>query len=147
MELTDAERSYLEAARLGRLATVDADERPHVVPVCYAVLPDHVVSPIDEKPKTVGPDDLRRVRNVHTNPRVALVVDHYAEDWSRLGWLQIRGRASVREPGADSHGPAVTALREKYHQYHDHALAERPMLAIEPDQVRSWGTLDPAAVA
>jgi PPOX class probable F420-dependent enzyme len=135
------ERRYLETASLGRLATADAEGRPHVVPVCFALVGDDLATPIDEKPQSVSPDELRRLRDVRENPRVALVVDHYAEDWSRLGWVQVRGTASRVAPGDPFHATAVTALRTKYEQYADHALEERPLLRIVPGSVRSWGSL------
>lgn len=135
------ERAYLEAARVGRLATADADGRPHVVPVCFAFAGDHLVTPIDEKPKSVSPGELRRIRDVRENPRVALVVDHYLEDWSKLGWVQVRGTATHLGPDEPSHSGAVAALREKYDQYADHALEERPVVRIAPGSVRSWGDL------
>ena len=151
------EREYLEAARLGRLATADAEGRPHVVPVCFAVVGDELVTPVDEKPQTVSPRDLRRLRDLRENPRVALVVDHYAEDWTDLGWVQVRGTATVVEPGgaghpaahstahstthSTTHSAGVAALRAKYDQYETHALEERPVVAIAPGTVRSWGRL------
>ena len=136
--LTNEERGVLETARVGRLATADADCRPHVVPVCFALVGDDLVTPIDEKPK--GPvDDLRRVRDVRENSRVALVIDRWSEDWSELGWLQIRGTARFIDPGEDGHDEAVEALRAKYDQYADHALEERPAISIEPGGVVSWG--------
>lgn len=134
-------RRYLAAAPLGRLATVDAAARPHVVPVCFALVEDDLVTPIDEKPKTVAVDDLRRLRDVAENPRVALVVDHYADDWSRLGWLQVRGTAARVDPDDSFHSGGVTALRAKYDQYADHALEERPLLRITPGSVLTWGRL------
>lgn len=136
------ERRYLEAARVGRLATADAEGRPNVVPVCYALVDDRIVTPIDEKPKRAAPDELRRVRDVEENPRVALVVDHYAEEWSDLGWVQVRGTAAPIPPGEPSHGGAVAALRGKYDQYADHDLEDRPIVRIEPGTVRSWGRLE-----
>jgi PPOX class probable F420-dependent enzyme len=137
----EQERTYLETARVGRLATADSTGRPHVVPVCFALAEDHIVSPIDEKPQRVGPDALRRVQDISENPRVALIVDHYTEDWSRLGWVQVRGRASLCESGADSHPVGVRALEETYDQYESHALGERPLIRIDPGTVRSWGRL------
>jgi PPOX class probable F420-dependent enzyme len=92
-------RRYLASARVGRLATADGEGRPHVVPVCFALVGDALVTAVDEKPKSAPPDRLRRVRDVTANPRVALVVDHYTEDWSRLGWVQVRGTAAVLDPG------------------------------------------------
>lgn len=139
------ERRYLEAARVARLATADAEGRPHAVPVCFALANGGVVTPIDEKPKRVGPNDLRRVRDVRQNDAVALVVDHYRENWADLGWVQVRGRASVREPDAPGHGAAVTELRRKYSQYADHAIEERPLIRIEPGSVQSWGDLSVAS--
>jgi PPOX class probable F420-dependent enzyme len=143
--MTPAERAYLGAARVGRLATADGDGRPHAVPVCFALVgdPPAVVSPLDEKPKDVAPGELRRVRDVAANPRVALVVDHYTEDWDRLGWVQVRGTASLQEPGSEDHADAAAALKEKYDQYHEHALAERPLLHVAPGHTVSWGDLSP----
>jgi PPOX class probable F420-dependent enzyme len=137
-----AERASLSRARVGRLATADADGRPHVVPICFALVEDRLVSALDEKPQRVDPRDLRRVRDVEENPRVAVVVDHYTESWADLGWVQVRGTARILEPGEDGHGSAVDVLREKYPQYADHAPENRPLLEVEPGSVRSWGALD-----
>lgn len=136
------ERAYLETARVGRLATADLQGNPHAVPVCFAFADDYIVSPIDEKPQRVGPDALRRVQDIRENPRVALIVDHYTEDWSRLGWVQVRGRATLCPPGADPHPVGVQALEEAYDQYASHALEERPLIRIDPGSVRSWGRLE-----
>ena len=135
------ERQYVDTARVGRLATADAEGRPHVVPICFAFADDRIVTPIDEKPQRVAPDALRRSRDIDANPRVALVVDHYAEEWSTLGWVQVRGTATHRLPGEASHSTGVAALRAKYDQYASHDLESRPLIEIEPGSVRSWGTL------
>lgn len=132
----------MEAARVGRLATADADGRPHAVPVCFAFAGDRIVTPIDEKPKTVPPEGLRRSRDIRENPRVALVVDRYVEDWSELGWVQVRGTATHLDLDEPGHTEAVAALGGKYDQYADHALEERPVIRIEPGSVRSWGDLE-----
>jgi PPOX class probable F420-dependent enzyme len=143
--LGDDERAALEAARVGRLATADAAGRPHVVPVCFALRAGTagptLVTPIDEKPKSAGPDALRRVRDVRENPNVAVVVDHYAADWDRLGWVQLRGTATVLDPGVDGHAEAVAALRERYDQYADHALERRPVIEVDVASTQSWGDL------
>ncbi|MHC3437567.1 TIGR03668 family PPOX class F420-dependent oxidoreductase [Natrialbaceae archaeon A-gly3] len=136
------ERQYVRHARVGRLATADGKGRPNVVPVCFALLEDAVVTPVDEKPKRVDPEELRRIRDLEENPRVALVVDHYAEDWSRLGWVQIRGTATCRQSTESGHDTAVSALREKYEQYDDHDLENRPLVWIAPSSVLSWGDLE-----
>ena len=150
---TREERRYVETARVGRLATADADARPHVLPVCFVLVagdddgtaaadPGWIATPIDEKPKAVEPSALRRVRDVRENASVALLVDHWSEDWDRLGWVQVRGTARVVEPGDRAHADAVSALRRQYDQYADHAIDERPILRIDPGHVVSWGTLE-----
>jgi len=138
---TPTERRYLATARVGRLGTADSDGRPSVVPVCFALLGTEVVTPIDEKPMAGDPQTLRRVRDVRANPAVSLVVDHYDEDWSSLGWVQVRGTATVSEPAGPGHGDAVTALRAKYDQYADHDLESRPVILVDVGRVVSWGTL------
>lgn len=161
--MDDAVRRFLARTRRGFLATADRDGRPAAVPVCFALLatssddganadetradagttPDpDLVSPLDEKPKDVPPGALRRVRDVRANPHVALTVDRYDEDWSALAWVQVRGTARLVEPGSDGHGDAVAALRAKYDQYADHALAERPLLRVAPGHVVSWAADD-----
>lgn len=136
------ERQYVETARVGRLATADGTGQPHVVPICFAIVDDHVVTPIDEKPKRVSPDSLRRSTDIRENPHVAVVVDHYSEDWSRLGWVQVRGTATHCLPGDPGHIAGVRALRDKYDQYATHDLEDRPQIRIAPESVRSWGYLD-----
>jgi len=135
-------RKYLEAAPLGRLATVDAEDRPHVVPVCFALIDGDIVIPIDEKPQDASPEELQRVRNIQANPQVSIVVDHYAENWSDLGWVQLRGTAAVVAPEDAIHTSAVTVLRRKYNQYRNHALKRRPIIRIRSGSVRSWGSLE-----
>lgn len=139
--LHEPERQYVETARVGRLATADTEGRPHVVPVCFALVDDHVVTPIDEKAQSVPPDALRRSRDIHENPHVALIVDHYTDDWSQLGWVQVRGTATWCAPDDTAHAPGIAALRRKYDQYIDHDLATRPLIRISPGSVRSWGHL------
>jgi PPOX class probable F420-dependent enzyme len=142
------ERDYVASARVGRLATADADGRPSAVPVCFALVAGEnddapsVVTPIDEKPKRAPPDALRRSRDIEANPFVTLVIDHYSEDWSRLGWVQIRGTATRLAADHGDHAEACRALRAKYDQYETHALEERPVIRIEVGSVGSWGSLE-----
>ena len=81
--------------RVARLATADANGVPHAVPVCYALLGDNLYVTIDKKPKRSDGRALRRLRNIVENPHVAVVVDRYDEDWSRLAWVMLRGRAEI----------------------------------------------------
>lgn len=128
-------RGFLERARVARLATVDADGAPHVIPVCFALAADRLYSVVDEKPKRTT--RLARLRNIEANPSVALIVDRYEEDWSRLAWVQIRGTARVLEYGA-SYDAALNALREKYEQYRAMDLEGRPMIEVTPTRVTAW---------
>lgn len=137
------EREFLEAQRVGRLATVDADGMPHVVPVCYALVDGALYVVLDEKPKRVAARALKRVRNILANPRAALVVDHYEDaDWSRLGWVMARGQATIIETG-EEHAAALRALRRRYPQYRSMELDQSPMIALRIEKLTSWGQLNP----
>ena len=102
---------------------------------------DALLSALDEKPKRVGDRALRRVRNIEGRPQVALVMDRYAEDWSRLGYVLVRGRATLLEPSDPAHAPALRLLRERYQQYRAMALEGHAVIAILPERVVSWGSL------
>ena len=138
--IANAERQFLEARRIARLATADAAGRPHVVPVCYGLDGDTLYFTIDEKPKRAGGARLRRLSNIRENPRVALVVDRYDEDWSRLGWVMIEGRAEVIEAG-DEHDRAQTRLRARYPQLEAMRIENLPVVAIRIERVIGWGDL------
>ena len=129
----------LARARVARLATADAEGRPHVVPLCFAAAGGRLYSAIDEKPKRADPPRLKRVRNIAANPRVALVVDDYREDWRRLWYLLVLGTAEVIQPGPAEHAAALRALRRKYRQYRRmRRLEDRPVIAITPERVVTW---------
>lgn len=135
--LTDADVAFLHARRVAHLGTVDAAGRPHVVPVCFACADGVVYTPIDEKPKRGAATELRRVRNLLAHPDVCLTADLYDEDWRRLAWLQVRGRAALVEDAA-AHAAALIALRHRYPQYRSMDLASRPLIAITPTAVVGW---------
>jgi PPOX class probable F420-dependent enzyme len=136
--LTPEQAAFLDRQRSGRLATVDPRGQPHAVPICYAVLDGVVYTPIDEKPKTGDPRELRRIRNILANPKVCLVVDHYEdEEWSRLRWLQVRGEASLVEDESERER-ALAALRARYRQYRAMALESLPLLKITPTRLVGW---------
>jgi PPOX class probable F420-dependent enzyme len=138
--LTDRQRAFLRAQRVARLATADAAGRPHVVPICYALIRDEVYFTIDEKPKK-KPAALKRLANLRANPFAALVVDRYDEDWSRLGWVMVRGPARVLESGPE-HDQAQAALRQRYPQLAAMRIEGLPVIAVRIDHVASWGRLE-----
>jgi PPOX class probable F420-dependent enzyme len=117
-------------ARVGRLATVSAEGRPHIVPVCFALHEGRIVTAVDAKPKATT--QLARLDNVRATGRASLLVDHYEEDWAGLWWVRVDGAAAVTDDDA-----AIDALVAKYDQYR----AQRPVgpvIAIDPERWRSW---------
>jgi PPOX class probable F420-dependent enzyme len=121
------------AARVARLATA-AESRPRLVPVTFAWHQGRVVWAVDEvKPKRGR--DLRRIRDLGTNPRVALLVDHYDDDWSELWWVELLGSAAVLEGAAAE--PALDALAVRYPAYRS-ARPSGPVVAIAPDRWTWW---------
>jgi len=129
----DLSRRVAEA-RVARLATTDPDGRPHLVPICFALVGEVLYSAVDQKPKRSR--DLRRLRNLRERPWATVLVDHYEEDWSRLWWARLRGRALVLEDGPRA-DRALAALAEKYPQYRREPPAG-PVIALEVAEWRSW---------
>ena len=136
-----ADLAFVRDRRVGHLATADASGKPSAVPVCYALLDvggvPAVAIAIDEKPKG-DPRSLQRVRNIVVQPHVSLVVDDYSEDWLRLAWVLVRGRARMVEPDDPEHAPALAAVRAKYQQYARMRLEQLPVILIEHLSTTSW---------
>lgn len=131
-------RALLERSRLAHLATADRAARPHVVPLCYALDGDVIVFVVDDKPKAPG-RMLKRLRNLLENPAVALVVDVWDEDWSRLEYVLVHGDAVIVEDAA-VFTRAVGLLRARYPQYRAMALeaGKHPIVVITPRRVHHW---------
>ncbi len=139
MRLTEAEaRARLGAARVARLATTGADRQPHLVPVTFAVDGDRIYTAVDQKPKTTT--QLRRLRNIRENPLVALLADHYAEDWGALWWVRVDGRAHLVEDAVAARRP-LDLLTEKYEQYVQ-ARPTGPVIVIEAGRWTGWAGID-----
>ena len=139
--LSGAERRFVESMRVARLATADANGAPHVVPVCYALVGDSLYVTIDEKPKSAGVRAMKRLRNIEENSSAAVVVDRYDDDdWSRLAWVMLRGRAEILDDG-DEHDRAQAALRGRYPQYRAMRLEPLPVIALRIDRVNAWSAL------
>jgi PPOX class probable F420-dependent enzyme len=124
----------LAAARVARLATVDPDGRPHLVPIVFVLSGDSLYTAVDRKPKRSRV--LRRIENARERPDVTILVDHYEDDWDRLWWIRLRGRARVLEPGAER-DRALGLLVEKYVQY-TIAPPDGVVLAVDVEEVRTW---------
>ena len=147
--LSQPARDFLARQRVGRLATADRHAAPHVVPVCYAVADDTLYITIDEKPKRAAAEGasalkrarpLKRLANIAENPTVAVVVDRWDEDWTRLGWIMLRGAAEILADGAE-HDAAQALLVARYPQYAAMRLADLPVIAVRIARATSWGDL------
>jgi PPOX class probable F420-dependent enzyme len=135
----DAARSFLAYCRVGHLATADAHAAPHVVPVCFACIADTLYITIDAKPKMAA-SSLKRIRNIIANPCAAFIADRYDDDWSRLGWVMLRGAAEVLERGTE-HDAAQAELRSRYPQYRAMPIEDLPVIALRVARVTTWGNL------
>jgi PPOX class probable F420-dependent enzyme len=122
------------AAKVARLATVTPDGPPHLVPIVFAVAESTIYTAVDGKPKTS--QRLRRLANIEANPRVSILVDHYADDWSQLWWVRADGTATIHDGGAECER-GLTMLRAKYPQYQSVPL-DGPVIAVAVDQWSSW---------
>jgi len=137
--LSEHQARFLANRRVGHLATADARATPHLVPVCFVVSEGALYITIDQKPKG-DVRSLKRLRNIVENPRAAFVADRWDEDWTRLGWVMLRGPAEILADGAE-HDRAQSLLRARYPQYRGMALDDLPVIAIRIERATSWGDL------
>jgi PPOX class probable F420-dependent enzyme len=140
--LSEPQSRFLASRRVGHLATADARATPHLVPVCFAVSDGALYITIDQKPKGDF-RGLRRLRNIIENPVAAFVADRWDENWTRLGWVMLRGPAEILADGAE-HDRAQALLRARYPQYRGMELGDLPVIALRIERVTSWGDLSAA---
>ncbi|CAN5135734.1 hypothetical protein BH20ACT24_BH20ACT24_05230 [soil metagenome] len=127
-------RRLLAAARVGRMATVDAGGTPHVLPFTFVLREETIYWAVDRKPKRST--RLRRLEHIARNPQVEVLVDRYEEDWTALWWVRVRGRARV--VGDDEEAElGLRLLAEKYPQHRD-APPPGPVVAVEIEAWSSW---------
>ena len=138
--LTDQARDFLNNHRVARFATAEPGGQPHVVPICYAVSDGSVYFTIDEKPKRLTDKPLKRIKNLQQNPYVALVIDRYEEDWTRLGWGMGQGEAALLDHG-EEHTKAQRLLKVRYPQLHGMQISDLPVIAVRIKHVVGWGDL------
>jgi PPOX class probable F420-dependent enzyme len=133
--VTPAEaRDRFAAARVARLATADATGQPHLVPVTFAVAGDVVYTAVDAKPKRTTA--LRRLANVAANPRVALLVDHYDDDWSRLWWARADGTGRILPASSAEAARAAALLSDRYPAF----SLRGDVLAVDIAQWTGWSS-------
>ena len=119
------------SAEVARLATINADGTPHLVPIVFAIHDETLYTAVDDKPKRSR--RLRRIENARGRPDVTVLADHYEADWSRLWWVRLKGRARVLDSGEEAE-LALRLLIERYEQYRREQPGA-PVLAID---IRSW---------
>jgi PPOX class probable F420-dependent enzyme len=143
MAITHVLEEFIERARVARLATVDYASKPYLVPVVFVFDGNHFFIPIDQKRKTVKPQRLKRIKNIQHNPNVALLIDKYNEDWTKLAFVMIQGKASIitsKTQGNIQLQEAYKKLTTKYRQYQKIGLGEM-FIMIKPEKVASWGAV------
>jgi PPOX class probable F420-dependent enzyme len=140
--ISDQVAAKVKAARVARLATLDAHREPHMVPICFSYDGSVFYSAIDRKPKRVAPTQLARLKNIRMTPQAALLIDEYDEDWTRLWYVLVRGEAELVSAPAERQR-ALAQLRAKYAQYASGMLADdAPIVRITPQRITSWGEID-----
>ena len=137
-ELVAWANELLESERVGRLGLLDEEGAPRVLPVTFAVAGGRIWSAIDEKPKRAG--EPARVRFLRRDPRAALTVDRYSDEWERLAWVQVLGEVRIVDAADAAEG--LAALSAKYEQYRDRP-PPGPVLALEPRRYLWWRAADP----
>ncbi len=133
-------REFLIAERVARMATADKSGAPHVIPICYWFDGTHFYFAIDEKPKREKSTGLKRMRNIAENPKVAVVVDRYEDDWSQLAYVMVRGTAQIVDDN-EEYMLVLRNLRDKYRPYRAMPLSpdRNPIVRINPERVNVWG--------
>ena len=130
----DEARARFAGVRAARLGTADAQGRPHVVVVTFAVAGDTVYTAVDQKPKSGT--NLKRLRNVRENPQVSMLADEYSDDWGALWWVRADGRAVILDDQRQMAEP-LRLLADRYWQYRE-APPPGPVLAVTVERWSGW---------
>lgn len=141
--VSNAIQAKLEAARVARLATLDAAGEPHIVPICFGYDGRVFYSAVDLKPKRVAAEKLARLQHIKAKSQVALLIDQYDEDWSRLWYILVRGTAKLIPTAAQrERAQAIRRLKAKYPQYAAGMLRDdAPIIQITPKRIIFWGAI------
>jgi coenzyme F420-0:L-glutamate ligase / coenzyme F420-1:gamma-L-glutamate ligase len=144
IELGEEARRFLDRHRVGHLATASRDGDPHVVPLCYARVDRDIYFVCDDKRKRGGPKALKRLANLQENPRAALVVDDYGDDWSKLSYLLLHLEAAIVTDEGE-YETALVALRRRYPPYAAMPLRRdrNPMVRLRPIGAHFWVAAPP----
>lgn len=145
LSLSEPVRRFIDEHRVARLATADAAARPHVIPFCYAFDGQHLYFVVDHKPKRRTDKPLKRIQNMLENPRAAVVIDDYDDDWTKLAYVLLRGDTALVHDRTE-YERILALLRERYPQYRDMPLTfpDNAMVRITPTRVNAWGRIEEA---
>ena len=119
--------------RVCRVATAGPEGRPHLVPVVHVLAGDKIY--------LGSGDDGRKVGNLRVNPRVAITIDLYSDDWSQLRGVMVQGTARLIERGP-RFKQARAHLYAKYPQYAKEAAlspSDSVIVEVTPAHVFTWG--------
>ena len=133
METAELRRRFASSP-VAHLSTVRPDGAPHIVPIVFAVVDDTVYSAVDAKPKRSS--DLQRLTNINADPRCALLVDPYEDDWRRLWWVRADGNGEIVEEPPTDH-PGIQALVQRFPQYSDDPPSG-PLLVVTIHRWTGW---------
>ncbi|HEX9831237.1 MAG TPA: TIGR03668 family PPOX class F420-dependent oxidoreductase [Thermodesulfobacteriota bacterium] len=138
----DRQKQFIVSHRVARMATADKMGRPLVVPICYVFDGKNLYTPIDKKPKRVAVKKLKRVRNILENPNISIVIDDYYEDWNKLSYAIVQGRAELIESG-EEYQRSLRLLCDKYAQYVNMNLPalNLPVIKVVPERILLWGAI------
>jgi len=140
MDIDPTIEKFIERARIARLATANSESQSHLVPVVFVFDDSHFFIPIDEKRKTITPEKLKRVTNINENPSVVLLIDDYSEDWTKLAFVLIQGKASIVNKLQDDETQLQEAYKKlliKYPQYQKIGIGNMCII-VKPEKISSW---------
>lgn len=138
--ITDQQRCFMESQPVAHLATADQNGLPHVMPICFVNDAHSLFVAVDQKPKKPSDRPLKRIRNVIENPNVTVIIDRYDDDWTKLGWIMLRGTAEILHDG-NEYVRSQNQLKSRYPQYRTMDLAGLPVIAVRISKVTTWGNL------
>ena len=141
--ILDPVQRFINTHVVARLATADSNGHPHVIPFCYAFDGEHIYFVVDQKPKRQTGKPIKRIRNMLENPRAAIVIDDYDDDWTQLAYVLITGTTALVDNETE-YDRLLVLLRERYPQYWGMELtfANNSMVRITPTKVHAWGKIE-----
>lgn len=148
-------QEIINRARVARLSTIDYEKQiPHIVPVVFAFDGHHYYIPLDNKRKKETVEKLKRVKNIQRYPNVALLIDDYNDDWSKLVFVMIQGKAYLIGEGYEDQADKICKydnnnynipsikkghelLYQKYAQYQKVGIGQHCII-VKPQKIIFW---------